>query len=156
MVVTFEGCGTPEMIKHLEQAADLFAKQLMTPKLCRHITLDIIVRSNMREHGICTPIEFNKANKPRGFEIELRKKKSLKSMISTLAHEMVHVKQYAVGEMNEYDNVWQGRKINIRKLDYFNLPWEIEAYSREDDLLKLYKTHFPLEKIIEKTVDQGL
>ena len=146
MVVTFEGCGTPEMIEHLTQATQLFGKNLMTERLCRNLTIDIIIRSNMREHGICTPIEFNKSNKPRGFEIELRKKKSLKSMISTLAHEMVHVKQYAVGEMNEYDNVWQGKKINIRKMDYFSLPWEQEAYSRENDLLKLYKNHFRLEK----------
>ena len=132
------------MIQHLTQAAKLFGKELLSPKLGRFITVDIIIRSNMREHGLCTPVDFNTSNRPRGFEIELRKKKSIKSMISTLAHEMVHVKQYALEEMNEYDNMWRGKRINIRKLDYYNLPWEEEAYGREKDLLNLYKKNFLL------------
>lgn len=144
MEIRFEGCGTPEMIQHLTQAANLFGKELLPPKLQRFVEVDIIIRSNMREHGICTPIEWNTLNKPRVFEVELRKKKSIKSMISTLAHEMVHVKQYAICEMNEYDTMWRGKKINTRKLDYYNLPWEEEAYSREKDLLNLYKKHYQL------------
>lgn len=144
MVITFEGCGTPEMIERLTQSCDFFADKLISKRMSPYVFLDIIIRSNMREHGICSPIEFNTANKARGFEIELRKKKSLKSMISTLAHEMVHVKQYALGEINENNCKWKGKNVNVRKVDYFDLPWEEEAYRLEHVLLAEYLVTYPL------------
>jgi hypothetical protein len=53
-------------------------------------------------------------------------------LITTLAHEMVHVKQYAKGQIKSSKscktNYWMGK--NIRK-EYFEQPWEIEAYSKE-------------------------
>lgn len=53
-------------------------------------------------------------------------------LITTLAHEMVHVKQYAKGQIthgkNPKSKYWMGRPV---KADYFNTPWEIEAYSKE-------------------------
>ena len=55
-------------------------------------------------------------------------------MLSTVAHELVHVKQFAKGEL--YDSTvkdrtrWHGQWMK-RTPDYWDLPWEIEAYGRE-------------------------
>ena len=48
----------------------------------------------------------------------------------TLAHEMVHVKQYVRHELKE-PTVWKGTNINTDKVEYWDLPWEIEAHGRE-------------------------
>ncbi len=57
------------------------------------------------------------------------------NLFSTLAHEMVHVKQYAKGQLKTVSRrdgtksfKWLGRRVNK---DYFDCPWELEAFSRE-------------------------
>jgi len=59
----------------------------------------------------------------------------------TLAHEMVHVKQYARGQITHGKNLkskfWMGQRI---KSQYYDSPWEIEAYSKERVLAnKIFK-----------------
>ncbi len=56
------------------------------------------------------------------------------SIMQTLAHEMVHAKQYFRGELNPVDHSWKGGK--PYKYEYDNAPWEIEAYAREERLYK--------------------
>ena len=58
----------------------------------------------------------------------------MKKVLTTLAHELVHVKQYATGEMRDRDNAiveWMGEKYNQDELEYWEHPWEIDAYGRE-------------------------
>lgn len=57
------------------------------------------------------------------------------TLFNTLAHEMVHVKQYALGQLDvvagrkgTVNYKWLGR---INKNEYFDCPWEVEAFSRE-------------------------
>lgn len=56
-------------------------------------------------------------------------------MISVLAHEMVHVKQMVKGHywyfVDDYDgdtHFWRGKPVNV---EYWDRPWEREAWSRE-------------------------
>lgn len=58
------------------------------------------------------------------YEIEIKRTLRLRDMLTTLAHELVHVKQYVKGEMP--DNISQG--------DYWDRPHEIEAHGRETGL----------------------
>lgn len=67
--------------------------------------------------------------------LSLDSKLSLEQLIQTLAHEMVHVKQYAKGQLKiVYPNrgksyfTWLGKKY---KTNYYESPWELEAFSRE-------------------------
>ena len=58
--------------------------------------------------------------------------------MKTLAHELVHVKQYVLGELTyrTHGMVWKkitSAPANI--FDYFETPFEIEAYGREKGLL---------------------
>lgn len=56
-------------------------------------------------------------------------------MFLTLAHEMVHAKQHAKGQLKVFQKrngdpyfKWLGRKFTT---EYFDCPWELEAFSRE-------------------------
>ena len=56
----------------------------------------------------------------------------IERLVLTLAHEMVHVKQYARGQITHRlggkTYYWMGKK--VRK-NYFEQPWELEAFSKE-------------------------
>ena len=59
---------------------------------------------------------------------------TLEEMMQTLAHEMVHAKQYLRRELCGYSMAWKGRK--PRNYKYENAPWEKEAYRLEEELFK--------------------
>ena len=59
-------------------------------------------------------------------------------ILKTLAHELVHVKQYVMGELRWRDAglLYKGINHDPENLEeYFELPYEIEAYGREKGLL---------------------
>jgi hypothetical protein len=77
----------------------------------------------------------------RDFFIEVDHTVGLRTMLETVAHEMVHVKQYARREMTDYVHSntqaskakywkWKDQMISDAT-DYWDLPWEIEANGRE-------------------------
>lgn len=53
---------------------------------------------------------------------------SMESMMKTLAHEMVHAKQWLRGEINDQGDTWKGMETSGEE------PWEVEAYDLEDTL----------------------
>ena len=65
---------------------------------------------------------------PKEFNIEIDSKQKLRDLLVTLAHEMVHVKQYARAELTE--GTWQGKLINPNQ-SYWDRGYEIEAHGRE-------------------------
>jgi len=48
---------------------------------------------------------------------------------------MVHVKQWVKGEMYEYANPnevrWMKKKYDMNDMDYYDYPWEIDAFGRQ-------------------------
>ena len=60
------------------------------------------------------------------------------TILRTLAHELVHVKQYLVGDLSWRDKgmMWKGELFAPEYLtDHLETPYEIEAYGREKGLL---------------------
>ena len=51
---------------------------------------------------------------------------------------MVHVKQYARRELDPNKEVWMGKTYNPKDVNYWDLPWEIEAHGREVGLFVRY------------------
>ena len=59
-------------------------------------------------------------------------------ILRTLAHELVHVKQYIMGDLTWRDKglLWKGEICTAKYLtDQLEAPYEIEAYGREKGLL---------------------
>jgi hypothetical protein len=68
------------------------------------------------------------------------------AVLQYLAHECVHVEQYVTGTMRDTSNGevvrWRGKKFDFRKVDYYDLPWEIDAYGREKGLYEHFVKKF--------------
>jgi len=92
-------------------------------------TLEIEIQiNNLKDQavGYCMMQDDN-----RTFELEIDKKLDDDELITTVCHEMVHVKQYARNELGINDN-HDGE-------NYYDLPYEKEAYKLQEILLEEYK-----------------
>ena len=138
MKVIVSGSTDPFFEQELITAAKFYARELLSKQMYKHIHLEINLVSNISDLGTCCVSFYNDWYKAREFEIQLRKKKSLKNTLITLAHEMVHLKQFAKGELNDSHTKWKGEMIDSDSIDYYDLPWEIEASSLEYILFVLY------------------
>jgi hypothetical protein len=58
---------------------------------------------------------------------------SIKDIGLTLAHEMVHVRQFAKGILKSKDgvNYWKGKRYS-KKTKYLDCPWEQDAFARQE------------------------
>ena len=123
MFITIKG-GKEYQRKHVESMVEFCIKTLMP----RMRTLDITVKlgSPKGAMGYCLELDTN-----REFEIEVDRTLRLRKLLETVAHEMVHVKQYARRELHPVHNTWCGKTYNPAKTSYWDLPWEIEAHGRE-------------------------
>ena len=119
-----------------EKVVDFMIGQLLP----RHRTLDIEIQlKNLNDEnavGYCMMEENN-----RQFTIEVDRKLGIKELVTTICHEMIHVKQYARKEMDDWSGKglarWKGKTFNAEKTDYYNLPWEKEAYRLQDKYANL-------------------
>lgn len=74
-------------------------------------------------------------------ELMINPSQSQRSALLTLAHEMVHVKQYVTGQMKDSPKginytIWQNKLVEISKYNYYDLPWEVDAMGREYGLYR--------------------
>jgi len=127
--------------EELTEAAEFFARQLMDPRMVRKLSIDLEIETNLDVHGECVDEEGTR--NPRWFTIRLKRQK-IEDMIKTLAHEMVHVKQHAKNELKsgivvvsrgklKMTSKWHGEiwKPKRNEDNYFDSPWEVEAYGKE-------------------------
>ena len=67
----------------------------------------------------------------------------LKEPMKTLIHELIHVKQYANNQLFDYvdgDSKFEGwvYKRTESVEEYWDSPWEIEAYGRTDGVYEMF------------------
>lgn len=69
--------------------------------------------------------------------VVIKPNRKLKEIALTLAHEMVHVRQFAKGllKITPKGNVWMG-KLYPQKTPYLDQPWEIDAFSKQELVLR--------------------
>lgn len=126
----------------IKDAVKFGTSLLMSKRLCD--TLEISVRLNpklMEQTKSVAEVEWLDNNyKARMFSIELDAGRSWFMHVLSIMHELVHVKQYAKGEMvqsmktaslTKFHSTW----IDDVNLNYYDLPWEIEAHGKEKGLM---------------------
>ena len=133
--------GSNKMTRKLvDNAAWYFAEKLLGKRLLKTLEIDIKLVRNMTEkegcEGTCIWNEWDDLKKtPREFTIDLDSSISIRNILVNLAHEFVHVKQWVKGEMYEYSAPNMVRflktKYDMTDMDYFDYPWEIEAFGRQ-------------------------
>ena len=125
-----------------EMAEDIaqYAFQHLAPRLLSKVEIDIKLINNLKEKeevaGDCT--WEDRRYRPRQFTVRIDSAQEKQDMLETVAHEMVHVKQYARGELKDTNHhilcKWKGKVIDSEKVNYYDHPWEIEAHGRERGL----------------------
>lgn len=124
----------------IKTALNFFASKLMSGRLADALHIDLLHDPKMKLDGmVCWS---DRHYRPRCFEMLLNPNLGKRKQLLALAHEMVHVKQYAKGELAYSTRVglekWQGEFITEDQFSYYEKPWEIEAYGREVGLYHMY------------------
>ena len=133
----------------LKDLARWTGKKLMSKKLYQQIDLVIHILpekscKNQDAYGWCE-IDDYAGPHARGFTISITSKFGMMRSLVILAHERVHVKQYAKGELRYCGQSgclrWKGTgTIDDGNIEYWDLPWEIEAHGREKGLVYQWAT----------------
>lgn len=138
--------GNPKHItkKEVVKAVKFYARRLMSSRLLKNIKIQILFEKSKNMDGAeayCDWLDNN--HTPRTFRITINKKLPREEALLVLAHETLHIKQYAKRELKDYlrhnKTSWKGVIVNTSDdLDYWDTPWEIEAYGREKGLFVRY------------------
>ena len=137
----------------IETAAWFCAEKLMGKRLMESLEITINLKKNLlsKEGFEGTAMWEDDSYRPKEFTIEIDTTAKIRNILITLAHEMVHVKQWAKNEMYEYMNVagmvrFKGEKIHMEITDYWDYPWEIEAYGKQLGLFVRFCEHMGFER----------
>ena len=76
--------------------------------------------------------------RPRSFLIELQSFMNQEDYIQTLLHELVHLRQWVVGDLRQKRGKMYYGSTNVEELDYEDQPHEIEAREQEKILYLEY------------------
>jgi len=126
-------------------------KLIPSTRLRNNLTINLHLKHHA-EDGEAMISEFTNPNKPREFKViidhhrieidefgrTLTDTEWAHSILRILAHELVHVKQYVMGELKSINNgfVYNKTFYSPDTLDeYYEQPFEIEAHGREKGLL---------------------
>ena len=90
--------------KLVELATSYYAEKLMCKRTINNLEININLKRNFLRDTGCegTAIWEDENIWPKEFLIELDSSDKIRDLLITLAHEMVHVKQWAKNEMYEY------------------------------------------------------
>lgn len=94
-----------------------------------------IIFESMERHQFGL-VEYEADEEFAEVSVYLAKRLSPKESIRTLFHEMVHVKQYVSGKLEAGAvQKWEGI---VYEDDYENLPWELEAFELEEQMMETF------------------
>ena len=135
MSIKIFGSPDAKFTPYVHRAAKFFADSLLTKQMQDNTKIVIKFNDKIKDQGYASVEGYNSKNIPREFLIELHPHIGAAQILRTLAHEMVHVKQFAYGHTNDTLSRWHDLKIDSDNLDYWDHPWEIEAMGLESGLL---------------------
>ena len=147
MMIYIEGYRShnQELRDLIKQGAEFYGEVLLGKRMAKNISLDIKLTNNLKKkekaYGYCHIIDDN-LSRPREFMIELdaSMKYTFEQILTWLAHEMVHLKQFVRGELCDYETgrvQWKTRSFG--RVHYDDQPWEKEAYRLEGELYEMFE-----------------
>lgn len=129
--------GLDPLQKKIAKSFSDFAMKKFMPRMHDRIVIKIKGNDKLLDvEGIHADVIYEESWSPREFVLRIDTKQSYELFTKSLAHECVHIKQWAKGEMKSYERDykmtrWHKEKVNVERVAYGELPWEIEAHGRE-------------------------
>jgi hypothetical protein len=156
VIVNTANVKDPKLSHMIRLASHYYASKLFHKNLSNNLEVSIELADNMDVDGLST--WEDDYIRPREFSVVIRRdygsdrKQDYERILLTLAHEFVHIKQMAKGELkerfgrNEKCVLWKNTKFKsvFESESYWDLPWEIEAHGKEDGLLYRFVKHYNL------------
>ena len=128
------GNTNPDKVIMVEKTVKFYAKYLNITgfKYKVYVCLAPKLRQKDGNNGICS------RTGDKEISIAVDSALALPQMLMTLAHEMVHAKQYVRGQYRgeisrngKAKRIWLGKQYTVT---YLKRPWELEAFRREGEL----------------------
>lgn len=136
--------------EEIKEVTNFFLSKLIKKKTLDQITLTInFVPDKIIKHR-ADLLPTDKFYRPKKFLMRLNSSYKKKMTLKNIAHESVHVKQYATGELTDLrignKCRWKGQEffghkgpiVDEERLQYRLHPFEIEAYGLENWLYESY------------------
>ena len=150
MKIKISHCDDLDMRTQLRETTKFIMPKLMkdNQRLLDKISITIKMDSKLTVKedawGLC--YWTDNRHRPRKFMVIIDDKQSRSNFIRTLIHELVHVKQYAIGDLKDFCSGAAKWKKKVYELDlddpfYMDSPWEKEAYRVSQEMyLRYYKS----------------
>jgi hypothetical protein len=142
IIIDVEG-GRKAQKAFVKDAGLFYIKRLM-PRI-KNLAITVkLIRGLTDKDGVCGDCIWEDRNhKPREFTIRIDSKENKEFILDTLAHEMIHVKQYARGELVDLVRKpkmsrFKGKLIPWESKDE---PWEKEQWEKSKALYEDYKSY---------------
>lgn len=118
----YEISGGTKHERKLVEDAVLFAKKYLMPRI-RDLDIEITITKKME-------VDADVVGDEREYEMRIRGGQEEEDLITSVFHEMVHVKQGVRKEFPLFEDC---------DMEYLDRPWEKEAYDLQEKILDAYK-----------------
>lgn len=119
---------------YIKNALQWAGEELLGTRMAKNINVDVFFGTEGDTgFGYCDPVD------DRYFDITISDTLNVEDTLRTLFHEMTHVKQYVRKELVHIGriNKWKGEVYKDK--NYWDYPWEIEAFGREHCMYMKYQ-----------------
>ena len=148
MIVEVEGYRSQnlDLYRAVGNAVEFYGEVLLGKRMAKNVYVSVKLTKNLKKkekaYGFCHIID-DSLSRPREFNIELdaSMRHPFSQILTWLAHEMVHLKQFVRKELWDYESgrvQWKSRAYS-KKVHYDDQPWEKEAYRLEGELYEMFK-----------------
>jgi hypothetical protein len=140
--------GNARKRKLVKQAARWMLGYALGTRLANNIKLNITLEEGLRDTRFYGSVIWEDDNhRPREYDMELCNYLKDRMLYRVLAHEIVHIRQYATGDLKDLAThadycKWKNKMIKSEgrgKTNYFDLPWEVEARRDQEVILSDWK-----------------
>lgn len=131
-----------------KKALHFYLDSLITQRLKNTLSINISVTPDLIDvagvEGDVVPADCSCSRRPKEFELRLHYygAEKFSDLLSSLAHETVHIKQFARSELSTLDyndqQKFLGKLYPSAEVNYWEAPWEIEAHGRERGLYERF------------------
>lgn len=145
-MITLQFIGRFPEQDRLEDFASDVMNHFFPRDLKKNVLVGIQIEKNLEENDAGTCVDFGVEAGQRMIHVNLSRRfideeenfaYTAKEIATTLAHELVHVKQNLKGELNN-KLLSATLKPGITEDYYCRMPWEAEAFDLQDFLVDLY------------------